>query len=220
MAGRTRRPVRGPVRALGGRKSAGQRGGQEARLRTGSLNSPALSRQVRVTQYAAGPSAPAADEWVDFRSSTHATAVGKSLLGRLGHDARRDRLSRHRTARPASRTITSDKLLLSRLESQPPTVPVPALQEYALGTVCAAVPITAGASVGRLAVSLPVERAHRPRRAADALSRHAAPVLLPLALQVVRSTLGDQVVFSSSPAAKAEGGSHAPLAQLVRAADS
>ncbi|MGW5044621.1 IclR family transcriptional regulator domain-containing protein [Streptomyces griseoluteus] len=138
--------------------------------------------EVRVTQYAAGPSTPAVDEWVDFRSSAHATAVGKSLPAQLGHDARRDHLSRHRTARLTSRTITSDKLLLSRLESQPPTVPVLDLQEYAVGTVCAAVPITAGASVGCLAVSLPVERAHRLRRAADALNRHAAPVLLSPAL--------------------------------------
>ncbi|MGW5333406.1 IclR family transcriptional regulator domain-containing protein [Streptomyces bauhiniae] len=138
--------------------------------------------EVRVTQYAAGPSAPAVNEWVDFRSSAHATAVGKSLLTQLDHDARRDHLSRHRMARLTSRTITSDVLLLSRLESQPPTVPVLDLQEYAVGTVCAAVPITAGASVGCLAVSLPVERAHRLRRAADALNRHAAPVLLSLAL--------------------------------------
>ncbi|MFJ5519909.1 IclR family transcriptional regulator [Streptomyces griseoluteus] len=138
--------------------------------------------EVRVTQYAAGPGTPAVNEWVDFRSSAHATAVGKSLLAQLGHDARRDHLSRHRMARLTSRTITSDRLLLSRLESQPPTVPVLDLQEYAVGTVCAAVPITAGASVGCLAVSLPVQRAHRLPRAADALNRHATPVLLSLAL--------------------------------------
>ncbi|MFE0510324.1 SDR family oxidoreductase, partial [Streptomyces sp. NPDC058964] len=58
---------------------------------------------------------------------------------------------------------------LSRLESQPPTVPVLDLQEYAVGTVCAAVPITAGSAVGCLALSLPVEHAHRLRRAADEL---------------------------------------------------
>jgi DNA-binding IclR family transcriptional regulator len=85
-------------------------------------------------------------------------------------------------ARLTSRTITSDKLLLSRLESQPPTMPVLDLQEYAVGTVCAAVPITAGSSVGCLALSLPVEHAHRLRRAAETLNRNAAPVLLSLTI--------------------------------------
>ncbi|WP_037676472.1 IclR family transcriptional regulator [Streptomyces griseus] len=138
--------------------------------------------EVKVTQYAAGPATPAVNEWVDFRYSAHATAVGKSLLGQLDHNGRRDHLSRHKMARLTSRTITSDKLLLSRLESQPPTVPVLDLQEYAIGTVCAAVPITAGSSVGCLALSLPVEHAHRLRQAADRLNRGATPVLLSLAL--------------------------------------
>jgi DNA-binding IclR family transcriptional regulator len=138
--------------------------------------------EVRVTQYADSPTTPAVNEWVDFRYSAHATAVGKSLLTQLDHNGRRDHLSRHKMARLTSRTITSDKLLLSRLESQPPTVPVLDLQEYAVGTVCAAVPITAGSAVGCLAVSLPVEHAHRLRQAADALNRNAAPVLLSLAL--------------------------------------
>ncbi|MER7574489.1 IclR family transcriptional regulator C-terminal domain-containing protein [Streptomyces sp. NPDC126514] len=138
--------------------------------------------EVRVTQYADSPAAPAVNEWVDFRFSAHATAVGKSLLTQLDHDGRRDHLSRHKMARLTSRTITSDKLLLSRLAAQPPTVPVLDLQEYAVGTVCAAVPITAGASVGCLAVSLPLKHAHRLRQAADALNRNAAPVLLSLAI--------------------------------------
>ncbi|MFI8187293.1 IclR family transcriptional regulator [Streptomyces sp. NPDC085946] len=138
--------------------------------------------EVKVTQYADGPDTPRVNEWVDFRSSAHATAVGKSLLTQLDHDGRRDHLSRHRMARLTSRTITSDKLLLSRLESQPPTVPVLDLQEYAVGTVCAAVPLTAGATAGCLALSLPVAHAHRLRRAADTLNRNAAPVLLSLTI--------------------------------------
>ncbi|CAL9562911.1 HTH-type transcriptional regulator XynR [Streptomyces sp. enrichment culture] len=138
--------------------------------------------EISITQYAAGPATPAVNEWVDFRHSAHATAIGKSLLGQLDHAGRRDHLARYKMARLTSRTITSDKLLLSRLESQPPTVPVLDLQEYAVGTVCAAVPITAGSSVGCLALSLPVEHAHRLRQAADTLNRNAAPVLLSLAI--------------------------------------
>ncbi|MFH8450407.1 IclR family transcriptional regulator [Streptomyces fungicidicus] len=138
--------------------------------------------EVRVTQYADSPATPKVNEWVDFRCSAHATAVGKSLLTQLDHDGRRDHLARHRMARLTSRTITSDTLLLSRLAAQPPTVPVLDLQEYAVGTVCAAVPITAGSSVGCLALSLPVEHAHRLRRAAQTLNRNAAPVLLSLTI--------------------------------------
>ncbi|MEG3628830.1 IclR family transcriptional regulator [Streptomyces poriticola] len=138
--------------------------------------------EVRVTQYADGPATPRVNEWVDFRCSAHATAVGKSLLTQLDHAGRRDHLARHRMARLTSRTITSDRLLLSRLAAQPPTVPVLDLQEYAVGTVCAAVPITAGSAAGCLALSLPVEHAHRLRRAAEALNRGAAPVLLSLTI--------------------------------------
>ncbi|EFL32367.1 IclR family transcriptional regulator [Streptomyces viridochromogenes DSM 40736] len=138
--------------------------------------------EISITQYADSPATPKVNEWVDFRSSAHATAIGKSLLTQLDHAGRRDHLARHKMARLTSRTITSDRLLLSRLEAQPPTVPVLDLQEYAVGTVCAAVPITAGSSVGCLALSLPVEHAHRLRQAADALNRNAAPVLLSMAI--------------------------------------
>jgi DNA-binding IclR family transcriptional regulator len=138
--------------------------------------------EISVTQYADSPATPKVNEWVDFRSSAHATAIGKSLLTQLDHAGRRDHLARHKMARLTSRTITSDRLLLSRLESQPPTVPVLDLQEYAVGTVCAAVPVTAGSSVGCLALSLPVEHAHRLRQAADTLNRNAAPLLLSMAI--------------------------------------
>ncbi|MGW5467035.1 IclR family transcriptional regulator [Streptomyces chartreusis] len=142
-----------------------------------------IDGEVKIDQFAAGPATPVVNEWVDFRFSAHATAIGKSLLGQLDHNGRRDHLSRHKMARLTSRTITNDRVLLSRLESQPPTVPHLDLQEYAVGTVCAAVPITAGSSVGCLALSLPVEHAHRLRQAADALNRSATPVLLSLAIQ-------------------------------------
>ncbi|QEV18249.1 IclR family transcriptional regulator [Streptomyces alboniger] len=138
--------------------------------------------EVRVTDFAAGPRTPAVNEWVDFRSSAHASAIGKSLLTQLDVNGRRDHLSRHKMARLTSRTITNERVLLNRLAAQPATVPVLDLQEYAVGTVCAAVPITAGSSVGCLALSLPVEHAHRLREAADTLNRGAGRVLLSLAI--------------------------------------
>ncbi|WP_240135590.1 IclR family transcriptional regulator [Streptomyces sp. MUM 178J] len=141
-----------------------------------------IDGEVKITQYADGPRAPKVNEWVDFRSAAHASAVGKCLLTQLDVNGRRDHLSRHKIARLTSRTITSEKLLFSKLDAQPPTVPMLDLQEYAVGTVCAAVPLTAGASVGCLALSMPVEHAHRLRSAADTLNRRAAPVVLSLAI--------------------------------------
>ncbi|MEU1124086.1 IclR family transcriptional regulator C-terminal domain-containing protein [Streptomyces sp. NPDC005899] len=138
--------------------------------------------EIQVTQVADGPRTPAVNEWVDFRSAAHASAIGKCLLTQLDLNGRRDHLSRHRTARLTSRTITSEKVLFSKLDSQPATVPVLDLQEYAVGTVCAAVPLTAGSTAGCLALSLPIEEAHRLRAAAATLNRSAAPVLLSLAL--------------------------------------
>ncbi|WP_329387332.1 IclR family transcriptional regulator [Streptomyces sp. NBC_01716] len=141
-----------------------------------------IDGEVKITQIADGPDAPAVNEWVDFRSAAHASAVGKCLLTQLDQNSRRDHLSRHKIARLTSRTITSERVLFSKLDSQPPTVPILDLQEYAVGTVCAAVPLTAGSSVGCLALSMPIEHAHRLRSAADTLNRGAAPVVLSLAI--------------------------------------
>ncbi|GAA2228934.1 IclR family transcriptional regulator C-terminal domain-containing protein [Streptomyces amakusaensis] len=138
--------------------------------------------EVRITQYADGPRTPKVNEYVDFRFAAHASALGKCLLTQLDPNGRRDHLARHKITRFTSRTITSEKLLFSKLDSQPPTVPVLDLQEYAVGTVCAAVPLTAGAAVGCLALSLPIEHAHRLRAAAEKLNRRAAPVVLSLVL--------------------------------------
>ncbi len=138
--------------------------------------------EVRIVDYADGPTAPKVNEWVDFRSAAHASAVGKCLLTQLDLDGRRDHLARHKVARLTSKTITNEKVLFTKLDSQPATVPTLDLQEYAVGTVCAAVPVTIGNTVGCLAVSMPLDRAHRLRTAADTLNKRAAPVLLSLAI--------------------------------------
>jgi DNA-binding IclR family transcriptional regulator len=138
--------------------------------------------EITVVDYADGPRAPKVNEWVDFRATGHASAVGKCLLGQLDHDSRREHLSRHRIARLTSRTITDEKLLLTKLERHPATVPMLDLQEYAVGTVCAAVPVTAGSTAGCLALSMPVAQAFRLREAAEVLSQRAAPLLLSMAI--------------------------------------
>lgn len=138
--------------------------------------------ELHVLYHSEAADAPAVNQWVDFRYAAHATAIGKCLLGQLDHGERQEHLTRHKTARLTSRTITDHRTLLSALERQPASVPVLDLQEYAVGTLCAAVPLTAGATVGCLALSLPVERAHRLRRAAETLNTRAAPALLTMAL--------------------------------------
>ncbi|UED86093.1 IclR family transcriptional regulator [Streptomyces profundus] len=152
-----------------------------------SLNAPVyLARyadgELEVPRISDTPDAPGVNEWVDFRSAAHATAIGKCLLSQLDHDGRQDHLARHRAARLTSRTITDRRVLLTTLDRQPPTVPVLDFQEYAVGTLCAAVPLTAGSTVGCLALSLPIGEAHRLRRAAEELNRQAASALLSLSL--------------------------------------
>ncbi len=138
--------------------------------------------EVRIVDYADGPTAPRVNEWVDFRYAGHASAVGKCLLTQLDPDGRREHVARHKIARFTSKTITNERVLFAKLDSQPATVPTLDLQEYAVGTVCAAVPITIGSQVGCLATSMPVDQAHRLRAAAETLNRRAAPVLLSLAI--------------------------------------
>lgn len=138
--------------------------------------------EIAIAGAAEGPGTPAPNQWVDVRAALHATAMGKCLLSQLDDEARRDHLSRHKAARFTSRTITDERVLLRTLDHQPASVPVLDLQEYAPGTVCAAVPLTAGSAIGSLALSLPVQHVGRLRRAAELLSRHAAPVLLAQAI--------------------------------------
>jgi DNA-binding IclR family transcriptional regulator len=138
--------------------------------------------EVQVVDYADGPATPKVNEWVDIRYAAHASALGKCLLTQLDVDGRKEHVSRHKLPRFTSKTITNEKVLFTKLDSQPPTVPTLDLQEYAVGTVCAAVPVTIGGTVGCLALSMPLDRAHRLKPAADTLNQRAAPVLLSLAL--------------------------------------
>lgn len=138
--------------------------------------------EVRIIDFADGPATPKVNEWVDFRSAAHASAVGKCLLSQLDHNGRLEHLSRHRPARLTSRTEVDDRVLLTKLERQPASVPTLDLQEYAVGTVCAAIPVTIGKTVACLALSMPYAQAHRLRPAVDTLHERAAPVLLTMSL--------------------------------------
>ncbi|MFH0176971.1 IclR family transcriptional regulator [Streptomyces cacaoi] len=117
--------------------------------------------EIRVAEIVDGPRAPRVDLWVGFEDAGHATALGKSVLRELDEEARKEYLSRHLLADLTPRTITSAPELLRQLDSSPVAPAVTDLEEYALGTVCVAVPVYSGDTLGSLGVSLPVDRLSR-----------------------------------------------------------
>lgn len=133
--------------------------------------------EIRVAEIIDGPRAPRVDLWVGFEDAGHATALGKSVLRELDDDSRSDYLSRHQLAELTPRTITRRSELLRRLDSSPAPA-VMDLEEYALGTVCVAVPVYSGHTLGSLGVSV---RADRLSRIDQVLAR-----LVPAANRVTR----------------------------------
>ncbi|WP_432028015.1 IclR family transcriptional regulator [Streptomyces sp. 1222.5] len=117
--------------------------------------------EIRVAEIVDGPRAPRVDLWVGFEDAGHATALGKSVLRELDEESRRDYLSRHHLPDLTPRTVTSLPELLRRIEDSPLAPAVTDLEEYALGTVCVAVPVYCGDTLGSLGVSLPVEQHSR-----------------------------------------------------------
>ncbi|MEV5432649.1 IclR family transcriptional regulator [Streptomyces sp. NPDC052701] len=117
--------------------------------------------EIRIADIVDGPRAPRTDLWVGFADAGHATALGKSVLRELDEEARKDYLSRHHLADLTPRTITSPPELLRRIDSSPVAPAVTDLQEYSLGTVCVAVPVYRGDTLGSLGVSLPADRLPR-----------------------------------------------------------
>ncbi|MFJ9736726.1 IclR family transcriptional regulator [Streptomyces sp. NPDC101166] len=135
--------------------------------------------EIRVAEIVDGPRTPRVDLWVGFEDAGHATALGKSVLREMPAEARDDYLSRHHLADLTPRTITSRPELLRRLDVSPLAPAVTDLEEYALGTVCVAVPVYSGEVIGSLGVSLPADRLSR----LDEVRRR----LIPTANRVTRS---------------------------------
>ncbi|WSI35679.1 helix-turn-helix domain-containing protein [Streptomyces sp. NBC_01341] len=117
--------------------------------------------EIEMIAVADSPSAPAVREWVAFRETGHAHAIGQCLLGQLDERAREDHLDRY-PVRPLTRYSVRDRqTLLARLRAMKHSEPVVERQEYAIGTVCAAIPITVGSAVAAMAVSLPLHQEER-----------------------------------------------------------
>jgi DNA-binding IclR family transcriptional regulator len=130
------------------------------------------------------PGTPAVEEWADFRETGHAHAVGQCLLSQLDEDARRDHLGRYPVQPITPFTVRDDHSLLKRLERVRRMEPVFERQEYALGTVCAAIPITVGTTAATVAISLPAHHADRLLPAAQQLQSEMGRLLGSLALSI------------------------------------
>ncbi|MCX4878812.1 MULTISPECIES: IclR family transcriptional regulator [unclassified Streptomyces] len=140
--------------------------------------------EIRVAEIVDSPRAPRVDLWVGFEDAGHATALGKSVLRELDGDARKDYLSRHHLADLTPRTITSLPALLRLLDSSPVAPAVMDMEEYTLGTVCVAVPVYSGDTLGSLGVSLPTDRVSRLPEIRDRLISTASRVTRSLSLTI------------------------------------
>nr|WP_308369319.1 MULTISPECIES: hypothetical protein [unclassified Streptomyces] len=76
--------------------------------------------------------------------------------------------------------MTSQEVLFAELDTRHPGEPLLDLQEYALGTVCAAVPVRTGQEPECVALSLPSPHPDRLWQAAHVLRNEAIAVLLAL----------------------------------------
>ncbi|WP_283852818.1 helix-turn-helix domain-containing protein [Streptomyces sp. ML-6] len=117
--------------------------------------------EIDLLAVADDPATPAVTEWASFRETGHAHAIGQCLLSQLDEKAREDHLDRY-PVRPLTRYSVRDRAaLLERLRSLERMEPVIERQEYALGTVCAAIPIAAGFTAAAMAISVPLEQESR-----------------------------------------------------------
>ncbi|MGY1499243.1 IclR family transcriptional regulator [Streptomyces sp. QTS52] len=130
------------------------------------------------------PGNPAVEEWADFRETGHAHAIGQCLLSQLDEEGRRDHLDRHPVQTVTPYTVRDSHTLLRRLDRMRRMELVVERQEYALGTVCAAVPITIGSTAGTLAISLPSHQADRLLDAAQQLQAEVGRLLGSLAISI------------------------------------
>jgi IclR family acetate operon transcriptional repressor len=140
--------------------------------------------EIRVTEVVDGPRTPRVDLWVGFQDAGHATALGKCVLGNLGEAARQDYLTRHPLYDLTPNTITWPPDLLRRIELERRGGMTLDREEYAVGTVCAAVLVTDGRRIGSLGVSVPAGRLSHIQGSRRRLAQAAARVTRTLSLTV------------------------------------
>ncbi|MBM9620523.1 IclR family transcriptional regulator [Streptomyces zhihengii] len=130
------------------------------------------------------PYSPAVHEWADFRETGHAHAIGQCLLSQLDEAARGDHLDRHPVQPVTPYSVRDRAALMERLAAVGRMEPVVERQEYALGTVCAAIPITVGDIAATMAISLPLHQEARLRPAVEQLREGIGGLLGSLAFSI------------------------------------
>jgi DNA-binding IclR family transcriptional regulator len=140
--------------------------------------------EIEVVCVSDTPGIPAVEEWADFRETGHAHAIGQCLLAQLDDNARRDHLARYPVQSITPYTVRDNHSMLRRLERMRRAEPVTERQEYALGTVCAAIPITVGNTAATMAISLPAHQADRLSAATLQLQGALARLLGSLAISI------------------------------------
>ncbi|MGW6459493.1 IclR family transcriptional regulator [Streptomyces sp. NPDC055078] len=140
--------------------------------------------EIELLAVADTPYAPAVEEWADFRETGHAHAIGQCLLSQLDETARRDHLDRHPVQPVTPYSVRDRRTLMERLAATERMQPVIERQEYALGTVCAAIPITAGSSAAAMAISLPLHQEERLLPAIEQLRSGVGGLLSSLAFSI------------------------------------
>lgn len=140
--------------------------------------------EIEVVSVADSVGTPAVEEWADFRETGHAHAIGQCLLAQLDDKARRDHLDRHPVRSLTPNTVRDERSLLRRLDALERMAPVTEHQEYALGTVCAALPVTVGTTAAAMAISVPSAQAYRLKPATRLLQEETGKLLRTLAFSI------------------------------------
>jgi DNA-binding IclR family transcriptional regulator len=142
--------------------------------------------EIEVLCVSDSPGAPAVQEWADFRETGHAHAIGQCLLSQLDEESRRDHLARYPVQSITPYTVRDDHTVLRKLERMRRMEPVVERQEYALGTVCAAIPISVGTEATTMALSLPAHQSDRllpaARRLQAEIGRHLGSLTLSISI--------------------------------------
>ncbi|MFE5791663.1 IclR family transcriptional regulator [Streptomyces sp. NPDC056503] len=140
--------------------------------------------EIELVSVADTPNSPAVEEWADFRETGHAHAIGQCLLSQLDLKSRQDHLDRHPVEAITPYTVRNRRMLLERLGGLGRMEPLVERQEYALGTVCAAIPITAGSTAAALAISLPLHQEERLLPAVERLRTEIGSLFSSLAFSI------------------------------------
>ncbi|MFD3331200.1 IclR family transcriptional regulator [Streptomyces sp. NPDC058700] len=140
--------------------------------------------EVELVAVADTPAAPAVEEWADFRQTAHAHAIGQCLLSQLDVKSRQDHLDRYPVEAITPFTVRNRRVLLERLDGLGRMEPLVERQEYALGTVCAAIPITAGSAAAAMAISVPLHQEERLLPAVERLRTEIGRLFSSLAFSI------------------------------------